>query len=77
MLKVILEICNRTEEEKERFVKTSGDILLKLCEGYNIWQIAEQFDMTPEDVQTDIYIMNYILRQQMGKKEYLKQLLIK
>lgn len=77
MFKAMIQICDMNETEKEHFVKMSGIILLRLCEGYNIFQIAKEFNIKSSQVLENIYIMNYILRRTIGTKNYLKQLFIR
>ena len=66
-----LEILNSVDKQKA-FKKTSGELMLRVLRGENIYGIGREMGMEPYQVQQDIYMMLYTLKQHVGWKQYLK-----
>lgn len=74
MLKQIFEM---TEEEKKKFVNTTGVIMLCVAERKCLYQIAEELKLEAWEVDHNINEMLYTLRKNLGWKRYIKALFTK
>lgn len=73
----LMQIAKMTENEKKKFVNTTGVILLCLAEGKCLYQIADELKMDAFYVNHDIDEMLYVLRKSLGWKRYIKALFMK
>jgi hypothetical protein len=66
-----------TDDEKKKFVNTTGIIMLNIAEGKAVYQMADELKMNAQYVEHDIDEMLYVLRKGLGWRRYLKALFIK
>lgn len=71
------EIYKMTAEEKEKFIKMSGSILLWIGERRSIKYMSEQLNLSHSQVEFNIDETLYDLKKQVGILRYLKILFIK
>lgn len=70
-------IFKMTDEEKEKFVKMSGSILLWVGEARSISYMSEKLNLHPNEVETNMEEILYVLKKQVGIKRFLKILFMK
>ena len=71
------KVFKMTEEEKEKFVKMSGSILLWIEEGRSIKYICDKLNLSHSQVEFNIDETLYVLKKQVGIIRYLKILFMK
>ena len=70
-------VINMTEEEKKKFVNTTGIIMLCIEERKSLARMAEELKLEPWEVYHDISVMLTTLREYVGLRNWLKFLFIK
>lgn len=71
------QIYQMTEEEKEKFIKMSGSILLWIGERRSIKYMADKLHLSNSQVEFNIDETLYELKKQVGILRYLKILFTK
>ena len=71
------QIYQMTEEEKEKFIKMSGSILLWIGERRSIKYMADKLNLSNSQVEFNIDETLYELKKQVGILRYLKILFTK
>lgn len=64
-------------EDKRKVSEMNSKILLWIMEGRTIAYMSEELNLHPYQVEHNIDEMLYVLRQQVGKRRYLKTLFMK
>ena len=71
------QIYQMTEEEKEKFIKMSGSILLWIGERRSIKYMGDKLNLSNSQVEFNIDETLYELKKQVGILRYLKILFTK
>ena len=71
------KIFEMTEEEKQKFIKISGSILLWIGEGRSIKYMSDKLNLSHSQVKFNIDETLYDLKKQVGLLHYLKILFMK
>lgn len=74
MKKTVFEM---TEEERARAVEIIGNTILMMEEGYGPADIAEKLNLNEDQVVENVYEDLYVIRRAIGKRNFIKSLLIK
>ena len=61
-----------SEEEKLKVAEMTGKIMLWILEGRSVKQMADNLNLTPQQVEYNIDETLYTLRKQVGRWRYLK-----
>ena len=76
-MNLLKQVADMTEEDKKKFVNTTGVMMLCIVERKNIYQMADELNLDAWQVNWNIDEMLYTLRKSLGLKRYLKALFIK
>ena len=61
-----------TEKERHEVSQMSGEIIRWILEGRGIWYMSEKLNMPPQEVESNICEMLYVLRKEVGIWRYLR-----
>ena len=66
-----------TDEEKKKISEICGTVIVGTLEGRGTWQMAEEYNLQPYQLEHNIDEMLYVLRKQVGMWRYIKMLFVK
>ena len=64
-------------EEKKQVSEMSGKIILWILEGRSIEYMSEKLCLSPQQIESNINEMLFVLKKQVGKRRFFKILLAK
>lgn len=64
-------------EEKKQVSEMSGKIVLWILEGRDIGYMSEKLHLSPQQMESNINEMLFILKEHVGKRRFFKILLAK
>ncbi len=70
-------ISQMTDEDKQRFIYVIGTMCLRIGEGFNSKQIADEIDLHPYQVDENIIELLYTIRKRIGVWRFIKTIFIK
>lgn len=71
------QVCNMTDEEKQKLVDACGSIILWTEEARSIGYMCDNLNLLPWQIEANINEMLYVLRKRIGIRRYLKILFMK
>lgn len=71
-----IEILNSVDKQG-KFKELTGELMLRILRGESTYGISREMKLEPYQVQQDIDMMLYTLKQHVGWKRYLKILFMK
>ena len=71
------EFFNMTEDQRKRFVETTGKTILYVIERRDLFYMAKNLRLEPYQVDHNIDEILYELRKSLGWKRYIKALFTK
>lgn len=73
----MIQVCDMNEDQKQKFSKMNGDILIWICEGQSTGYMSEKLNLHPYQVEHNIDEMLYVLRKRVGFCRFIRALFIK
>ena len=77
MIEKVINVDDMSSEEKQRFTKMVGNIMLWLEEGLSVKEIADKLNLKPWQVRYNIREIKDVLRKNTGLGKGLKKIFTK